>query len=198
MLCKCQVIPVFYDRFCQTSPYSTIKSDHLLSVSACFFRFPSCSFGRVPSRPAPDGPSWGCSSPGRALPVSFLRHSSSSFLVGSLVWVDTSLPPEHPKAVPLGPCVTAVSLFCFYPVWSSVAVQKFSLGILFPQNVPLVSSAVEKSEAILMADSLCKFSHFFFPLESFSGHDVDKVQTRQPGFWEQRGGRHWGFNFPLS
>lgn len=81
---------------------------------------------------------------------------------------------------------------------SLVAVQKFSLGILFPQNVPLVSSAVEKSEAILMADSLCKFSHFFFPLESFSGHDVDKVQTRQPGFWEQRGGRHWGFNFPLS
>lgn len=142
---------MLFDRLYETSPHSTIKSDHLWSVSAsCFFRFPSCSFGRAPSRPAPYLPSWGCSSPGRALPVSSLRHSSSSFLVGSLVWVDTSLPPEHPKAVPLGPPVWPKCLYsAFTLVWSLVAVRKSSLGILFPQNVPLVSSAVEKSEAIL-------------------------------------------------
>lgn len=128
---------MLFDRLYETSPHSTIKSDHLLSVSAsCFFRFPSCSFGRAPSRPAPYLPSWGCSSPGRALPVSSLRHSSSSFLVGSLVWVDTSLPPEHPKAVPLGPCVTEMSLFCFHPCVKSGCCKEIQFGYPFSSKCP--------------------------------------------------------------
>ena len=123
---------MFFDKFCQTSPHTTIKSDHLLSVSAsCFFRFPSCSFGQAPCRPAPYLPSWGCSLPGRALHVSFLRNSSSSFLVGSLVWVDASLPPEHPRAVPPGPHVTEISLFCFHPYVKSGFCTEIQFGYPF-------------------------------------------------------------------